>query len=201
MFERDDSRRLGQGGFGTVFHGRCKKQSVAVKLFQSQNKGDPLDALNQLRIKVQVLQRNHHPSLVCMVGVLIFPQPCLVMVEAPLDSLDGPLIKHSTSISRVVLFKLLSQIASALRFLHGLSFIYRDLKAANILLWSLSMDHIVNCKLADVGITTQAAPIGVKGTCGKPGFVAPEVAYVGGNRNHSTYDFKADIFSYAMVLY
>ena len=25
VFERDDSRRLGQGGFGTVFHGRCKK--------------------------------------------------------------------------------------------------------------------------------------------------------------------------------
>ena len=200
-FEKDDSRRLGQGGFGTVFHGRCKKQSVAVKIFQSQNKSDPLDALNQLRTEAQVLQRNHHPSLVCMVGVLIFPQPCLVMEEAPLGSLDGPLIKHAKPISRVVLFKLASQIASALKFLHGLSFIYRDLKAANVLLWSLDMDHIVNCKLADFGITTQAAPIGVKGTRGTPGFTAPEVAYVGENRRHTTYDFKADIFSYAMVLY
>ena len=200
-FEKDDSRRLGQGGFGTVFHGRCKKQSVAVKIFQSQNKSDPLDALNQLRTEAQVLQRNHHPSLVCMVGVLIFPQPCLVMEEAPLGSLDGPLIKHAKPISRVVLFKLASQIASALKFLHGLSFIYRDLKAANVLLWSLDMNHIVNCKLADFGITTQAAPIGVKGTRGTPGFTAPEVAYVGDNRKHATYDFKADIFSYAMVLY
>ena len=201
VFERDDSRRLGQGGFGTVFRGRCKKQFVAVKVFQSRNKGNPLDALNQLRVEAQVLQRNHHPSLVCMVGVLIFPQPCLVMEEAPLGSLDGPLIKHNKSISRVVLFKLLSQIASALRFLHSLSYIYRDLKAADVLLWSLSMDHIVNCKLADFGLTVQASPIGVKGTRGTPGFIAPEVAYVGGNRNHSIYDFKADIFSYAMVLY
>ena len=201
VFEKDDSRRLGQGGFGTVFHGRCKKQSVAVKIFQAQNKSDPLDALNQLRTEAQVLQRNHHPSLVCMVGVLIFPQPCLVMEEAPLGSLDGPLIKHGTPISRVVLFKLASQIASALKFLHGLSFIYRDLKAANVLLWSLGMDHIINCKLADFGITTQAAPIGVKGARGTPGFIAPEVAYVGENHKRATYDFKADIFSYAMVLY
>ena len=200
-FEKDDSRRLGQGGFGTVFHGRCKKQSVAVKIFQSQSKSDPLDALNQLRTEAQVLQRNHHPSLVCMVGVLIFPQPCLVMEEAPLGSLDGPLIKHAKPISRVVLFKLASQIASALQFLHGLSFIHRDLKAANVLLWSLDMDHIVNCKLSGFGIATQVAPIGVKGTRGTPGFTAPEVVYVGDNRMHATYDFKADIFSYAMVLY
>ena len=200
-FEKDDSRRLGQGGFGTVFHGRCKKQSVAVRIFQSQNKSDPLDALKQLRTEAQVLQRNHHPSLVCMIGVLIFPQPCLVMEEAPLGSLDGPLIKHAKPISRVVLFKLASQIASALKFLHGLSFIYRDLKAADVLLWSLDMNHIVNCKLSGFGITTRAAQTGVKRTRGTPGFTAPEVAYVGDNRKHATYDFKADIFSYAMVLY
>ena len=201
VFEKDDSQWLGQGGFGTVFHGRCKKQSVAVKIFQAQNKYDPLDALNQLRTEAQVLQRNHHPSLVCMVGVLIFPQPCLVMEEAPLGSLDRPLINHGTPISRVVLFKLASQIASALKFLHGLSFIYRGLKASNVLLWSLDMDHIVNCKLADFGITTLAAPLGVKGARGTPGFIAPEVAYVGENHKRATYDFKADIFSYAMVLY
>ena len=201
VFEMDGSHWLGTGGFGTVFHGRCKDQSVAVKIFQARNKSDPLDALNQLHTEAQVLQRTHHPSLVCMVGVLVFPQPSLVMEEAPLGSLDGPLIKHVTPISRVVLFKIASQIASALKFLHGLSFIYRDLKAANVLLWSLDMDHIVNCKLSDFGITTHVAPTGVKGTRGTPGFIAPEVAYVGENRKHATYDFKADIFSYAMVLY
>ena len=123
------------------------------------------------------------------------------MEEALLGTLDGSLIKYSVSISRVVLFKLLSQIASALRFLHSLSFIYRELEAGNVLLWSLGMDHIVNCKLAAFGSTTQAVPIGVKGTRGTPGFIAPEVAYVEGNRNHAIYNFKADFFSYAMVLY
>ena len=197
IFEGDDCQQLGVGDFG-VFHGQYKKQPVTVKTFQTQN---CLDALNKLRVEAQALQTSHHPSLVCMVGVSIFPQPSLVTEEAPLGSLDGPLIKHSAPISRVVLFKLASQIASALKFLHGLSFIYRNLKAANVLLWSLDINHIVNCKLADFSITTHAAPIGVKGTRGTPGFIAPEVAYVGRNHNGSTYDFKADVFSYGMVLY
>ena len=201
VFEEDASQLIGNGTFGSTYHGRCKKQSVAVKVFQMQTKQDLPFALDHLRTEVQVLQKGHHPSLVCMVGVLIFPQPCLVMEEAPLGSLEGLLMKHGTAISRVVLFKLSSQIVSALKFLHGLSFIYRDLKASNVLLWSLDMDHIVNCKLSGFGITTQAAPLGVKGTRGTPGFIAPEVAYVGENHSHSTYDFKADIFSYAMILF
>ena len=200
VFREDSSSLIGHGTFGSVYHGQCKKKSVAVKMFHAQSKNDPLYALNHLRTAVQVLQKGLHPSLVCMVGVLVFPQPCLVMEEAPLGSLDGPLIKHAKPISRVVLFKLASQIASALKFLHGLSFIYRDLKAANVLLWSLDMNHIVNCKLSGFGITTQAAPTGVKGTRGTPGFTAPEVVCMEANHSHATYDFKADIFSYAMVL-
>ena len=201
VFKEDSSLLIGHGTFGSVYRGQCQKQSVAVKMFHAQSKNDPLYALNHLRTEVQVHQKGLHPSLVCMVGVLVFPQSCLVMEEAPLGSLDGLLIKHAKPISRVVLFKLASQIVSALKFLHGVSFIYRDLKAANVLLWSLDMNHIVNCKLSGFGITTQAAPIGVKGTRGTPGLTAPEVAYVGDNRKHATYDFKADIFSYAMVLY
>ena len=202
VFREDSSSLIGHGTFGSVYHGQCKKKSVAVKMFHAQSKNDPLYALNHLRTAVQVLQKGLHPSLVCMVGVLIFPQPCLVMEEAPLGSLDGPLIKHNaSSISRVVLFKLASQIASALKFLHGLSFIYQDLKTANVLLWSLDMNHIVNCKLSGFGITTQAAPTGVKGTRGTPGFMAPEVVCMEANHSHATYDFKADIFSYAMVLF
>ena len=202
VFKEDSSSLISHGTFASVYRGQCKKQSVAVKMFHAQIKNDPLYALSQLRTEVQVLQKGLHPSLVCMVGVLIFPQPCLVVEEAPLGSLDGLLMKHNAnSISRVVLFKLASQIASALKFLHGLSFIYRDLKAANVLLWSLDMDRIVNCKLSGFGISTQAAPIGVKGTRGTPGFTAPEVVCMEANHSHATYDFKADIFSYAMVLF
>ena len=201
-YEKDSQLSFPHGhGTFALTHGHCRKIPVAVKLFKVQSKHDYLFALNQLRNEVQLLQRNQHPSLVCMMGVLILPQPCLITEKVPFGSLDEPLIKHGAAISRVVLFKLSSQVASALRFLHSNSFIYRNLKAANVLLWSLDMDHIVNCKLANCGIATHSGPIGVKGACGTPGFIAPEVAFAGRNRSYATYDFKADIFSFAMVLY
>ena len=200
-FSREDEERLGTGAFGSVFRGHCRGQSVAVKLFLSDGKNDSLESFNQLRTEAQVLKRNNHPCLVSMVGVLVFPYPALVMEEAPMGSLDVPLVKKKIPISRVVLFRIAAQIASALKFLHGLSYIYRDLKAANVLLWSLELDQLINCKLADFGIVASAAPIGVKGAQGTVGFIAPEVAYVGANHSRATYDFKADIFSYGMTLY
>ena len=198
VFEQDYSRQLGEGGYGSVFRGQCKRQSVAVKVFHSG--GDPIDALNELRTEAQLLQRTHHPSLVCMVGVLIFPRPCLVLEQAPMGSLEGPLIKHKVPISRIVLFRMAAQIASALKHLHSLSYIYRDLKASNVLLWSLGVDQLINCKLADFGISTCLAPSGVKGLRGTSRFTAPEV--LGNNSSRLiAYDNQADIFSYAMVLF
>ena len=200
-FSREDEERLGVGAFGSVFRGHCRGQSVAVKIFLSEGKTDSLESFNQLRTEAQVLKRNNHPCLVSMVGVLVFPYPALVMEEAPMGSLDVPLVKKKIPISRVVLFRIATQIASALKFLHGLAYIYRDLKASNVLLWSLELDQLVNCKLADFGIVASSAPIGVRGAQGTVGFIAPEVAYVGANHSRATYDFKADIFSYAMTLY
>ena len=211
VFKQDDSQQLGKGGFGSVFHGQWKKQSVAVKVFHSRR--HPIDALSELRTEAQLLQRTYHPSLVCMVGVLMFPQPRLVMEEAPMGSLEGPLIKHKVPISRIVLFRMAAQIASALKHLHSLSYIYRDLKASNILLWSLSMEQLINCKLTDFGISTRVTPSGVKGLQGTFGFTAPEVLgnssaqltapeVLGSNRTQLiAYDCQADIFSYAMVLF
>ena len=200
-FTKSEKDHLGTGGFGSVYRGYCRQQSVAVKIFNAVAKGDPLDALRELRVEAKVLQQNHHPCLVSMVGVTVFPKPSLVMEEAPMGSLSGPLLKDKIPISRVVLFRIAAQIASALKFLHGLAYIYRDLKASNVLLWSLGLDHFINCKLADFGIVASSAPIGVKGTRGTSGFIAPEVAYVGANHNRNTYDSQADTFSYAMILY
>ena len=199
-FERDESHSLGKGGYSTVYRGRCRNRSVAIKLFASDSMKDPLDGLIQLRNEAQVLHQNFHPSRVSMVGVLVFPYPALVMEEAPMGSLDNPLLKKKDAISRVVLFRIATQIASALECLHKLSFIYRDLKSANVLLWSLGLDDLINCKLTDFGITAMSAPIGIRGTHGTVGYTAPEVSYVGAS-GHATYDCQADIFSFAMTLY
>ena len=86
----------------------------------------------------------------------------------------------------------------ALRYLHSINNIFRDFKADNVLLWSLSLDHLINCKVADFSIITHVDPGGSRSLHGTKGFIAPEVAHV---KEHSVYNHKADIFSFGMFLY
>ena len=62
----------------------------------------------------------------------------------------------------------------ALSYLHEQGIVYRDLKADNVLVWSLELDQPINVKLADYGISRYANPGGVKGDEGTPGYMAPE---------------------------
>ena len=67
------------------------------------------------------------------------------------------------------------QVASAIWYLHDCDIIYRDLKADNVLVWSLDETSVLNVKLSDYGISCFATPQGVAGEEGTPGYQAPEI--------------------------
>ena len=110
---------------------------------------------------------------------------------------EDPLVQKTAPLPRVVLFRMAAQIAAGLDFLHQKSYIYRDLKADNVLLWSMRANNLVNCKVADLGLVIEAAPSGAKSHCGTAGFMAPEVV----SSEHPAYDQSVDTFSFGMVLY
>ena len=195
-YEEEGNSVLGIGGFGKVYRGRCRGKSVAIKKYLS---GD--DALSELRREAMLLQQSHHPCLVCLVGVCVHPSMALVLEEAPMGSLERPLIKLVQPIHRVVIHRIVAQVAAALKFLHNSGIIFRDLKAANVLLWSLDPESLCHCKVTDFGIATYAAPVGARGLQGTKGFIAPEILHVGKKKERSVYDHKADIFSFAMLLF
>ena len=185
---------LGKGGFGKVYRGVCRSQDVAVKIYA---KGVSLD-LQELRNEATILQSCHHPSLAGMVGVIIQPPRFYLVLElAPGGTLKKPFVQSSKPISRVVLFRVASQIVAGLDFLHRSSYIFRDLKADNILLWSLRLNNLINCKLTDFGMVTEVAPSGARRFGGTVGFMAPEVI----SADRPAYDQSADTFSLSMVLY
>ena len=180
-----------------MYRGKCHDKSVAIKKYLTKNE----KAFSELRSEAKFLQKSHHPCLVCLVGVCLRPYMALVLEEAPLGSLEKPLLRKKMPIHRITLFRIASQVAAGLRFLHSTGVIFRDLKAANILLWTLDHSSLCHCKMTDFGIATHLTPVGAKGLQGTKGFIAPEVLYVGKRKQRSVYNHTADIFSFSMLLY
>ena len=197
VYQEDDASLLGKGGYGKVYRGKCKGKSVAIKKYLSRSE----DAFTELRSEAKLLQQSHHPCLVCLIGVCVHPLMALVLEEAPLKSLEFPILKKKIPVHRLTIFRIAAEVAAALRFLHGRGIIFRDLKAANVLLWTLDPDSLCHCKVADFGIATHLAPIGARGLQGTKGFIAPEVLHIGKRKQRSVYDHRADIFSFGMFLY
>ena len=195
IYQEDKESLLGVGGFGKVYRGHCRGKSVAIKKYITKTE----KAFNEFRSEAKVLQKSHHPCLVCLVGVCLHPSIALVLEEAPMGSLDCHLIKRLVPIPRIVMFRMATEVAAALRFLHQHGIIFRDLKAANVLLWSLEEESLCHCKVTDFGIATHQAPFGALGLEGTIGFIAPEVLFLG--KKKTIYNHKADIFSFGMLLY
>ena len=201
IYKQEKESLLGIGAFGEVYRGKYKGLAVAIKLYRTKENTKVEMGFKELRAESKVLQQLHHPSLVCMVGVTVHPTMSLVLEEAPMGSLQTPLLREQRPFSRIVLHRIAIQVASALRFLHSINIIFRDLKADNVLLWSLSPDHLINCKVTDFNIAAHADPGGARGLHGTKGFIAPEVAHVNHTKERSVYDHRADIFSFGMFLY
>ena len=201
IYIQEKGSLLGTGAFGEVYRGKYKGRAVSIKLYTAKENTKVEEGFKELRAESKILQQLHHPSLVCMVGVTVHHIMSLVLEEAPEGSLQAPLLREQRPFSRIVLHRIAIQVASALCFLHSINIIFRDLKADNVLLWSLSPDHLINCKVTGFNNATHTDPGGVRGLYGTKGFIAPEVAHVNHAKESSVYDHRADIFSFGMFLY
>ena len=99
-------------------------------------------------------------------------------------------IKLSQKMNESQAFMIFSQVVKGLLFLnyHGVS--HRDIKPDNIL-----FSYENQLKIADFSLADYFDKTPLKGKCGTPGFMAPEVFY------QETYNEKVDVFSLGIVLY
>ena len=198
IYKEERKALLGYGAFGEIYHGKYKDQSVAVKLYKVST---GLEILKELRSESKVLQKLHHPCLVSMIGVTIHPEMSLVLEKAPLGTLLNPLLMQQKVLSRIVLYRIAVQVASALHFLHSINIIHCNLEASNILFWSLSPDHLINCKVTSFDLSTHSDPGGSRGLQSTKGFIAPEISHSSCTKEPPVYDHRIDIFSFGMFLY
>lgn len=191
----DESNKLGQGGFGTVYKGVLPDgREVAVKRIFLNHKLRAADFYNE----VNIISSLEHKNLVRLLGCSCSgPESLLVYEFMPNKSLDQFIFdpKKAKALDWKKRFDIIIGTAKGLVYLHENTetrIVHRDIKASNNLL-----DSKFNAKIADFGlarsfeddkshITTAIA--------GTFGYMAPE--YI----SHGQLTEKADVYSFGVVL-
>ncbi|GAB4848388.1 Probable serine/threonine-protein kinase pix13 [Ancistrocladus abbreviatus] len=193
---------LGQGGFGKVYKGWIDdKARSGSKILVAIKKLNPesVQGFQEWQSEVNFLGRLSHPNLVKLLGYCWEDQELLLVYEyMAKGSLENHLFRRNPSIEPLTWERRISIVLGAARglaFLHTLDeqIIYRDFKAANILL-----DGWYNAKLSDFGL----AKLGPSGKnshvttriMGTRGYAAPEYVATG-----HLY-VKSDVYGFGVML-
>ncbi|KAJ0256982.1 serine/threonine-protein kinase PBL2 [Hirschfeldia incana] len=195
---------LGEGGFGCVYKGWIDETTlsasrpgsgivVAVKKLKPEGFQGHKEWLTEVNYLGQLI----HPNLVLLIGYCSEGENRLLVYEfMPKGSLENHLFRRGAQpLTWAVRMKVAVGAAKGLTFLHEAKsqVIYRDFKAANILL-----DSEFNAKLSDFGLA-KAGPTGdathvSTNVMGTQGYAAPE--YVATGRLTA----KSDVYSFGVVL-
>ncbi|KAG0499284.1 hypothetical protein HPP92_003975 [Vanilla planifolia] len=193
----EDSRVIGEGGFGRVYHGALEDGTrVAVKVL----KRDDQQGGREFLAEIEMLSRLHHRNLVKLIGICTEESiRCLVYELVPNGSVESHLHgvdKEMSPLDWNARMKIALGAARGLAYLHEDSnprVIHRDFKSSNILL-----EHDFTPKVSDFGLARTALDEGKEHistrVMGTFGYVAPEYAMTG----HLL--VKSDVYSYGVVL-
>ena len=208
-FNKNTSKKIGEGTEGTVYKHEYKGHEVAVKVRSRCNFPNVKKSKEYLDMRKEAvfLQKLQHSYLMGIIAVTTSPL-CLVLEYASYSSLNKVLDYHLQEyglgamkngiLGTILTHQIAIEMASALEYLHRNNIIYFDLKSANVLVMSLDMYSQLHVKLTDYGISEMIVPKGFKGYRGTPGFMAPEL-YPEEGINLAV-DEKVDVYSYAYFL-
>lgn len=186
-------RVIARGGFGTVALGRHSASGVqyAVKKVRKALV-EPPPLRRQILIERAALSAMSHPCI-CQLAGTYKTAICLYLV---LELCDGPelynVLQDDGPLAEASICSYGAEIVCALGALHERAWLYRDVKAENLVF--TSHGHL---KLVDLGLARRL-PYGGRcfTVCGSSEYMAPEVV-----RQTGGYDFSADWWGVGCLLY
>ena len=188
--------KLGDGAYSIVYKVKRKEDSNIYALKKVKLKGlsdkEKQNALNEVRILASVKS----PFVISYKEAFIEEETetlCIVMEYADKGDLYQKIVhlkKIGCLIEEIDAWKIFIQMVRGLKSLHDLKILHRDLKSANIFLFSDG-----TAKIGDLNVSKVAQKgLGYTQT-GTPYYASPEVW------NEQPYDNKSDIWSLGCVLY
>ncbi|KAL9227142.1 hypothetical protein vseg_002873 [Gypsophila vaccaria] len=148
-----ESLKIGEGGYGPVYHCTLDHTSVAIKVLRP----DAAQGQSQFQQEVEILSCIRHPNMVLLLGAC--PEyGCLVYEYMSNGSLEDRLYCRGNTppLPWQLRFRIAAEIATSLLFLHQSKpepLVHRDLKPANILI-----DRNYVSKISDVGLARLVPP-------------------------------------------
>ncbi|KAK4472285.1 hypothetical protein MN116_003553 [Schistosoma mekongi] len=185
-------RKLGDGNFAIVKLGkrRDSNDQYALKIIEkSKITGKEAMLLNEIHI----LHHCRHPNIVRLYEEFETSSEIWLVMEFIKDGdlFDG--ITQATKFTEPIAAGIVSDLASALFYLHCRSIVHRDLKPENILLLRQKNGQI-RVKLADFGLAL-VVKRNMYTVCGTPTYIAPEIL------EESGYGLEVDMWALGIITY
>uniref|UniRef100_A0A5S6R0B9 mitogen-activated protein kinase kinase kinase n=1 Tax=Trichuris muris TaxID=70415 RepID=A0A5S6R0B9_TRIMR len=191
---------IGVGGFGKVFKGFYRGETVAIKAARIDSEDDIEQILETVRKEAKLLHLLRHPNVAALRGVcLSLPNLCLVLEFYA----GGPLnrILSAYKVPPDVLIDWAVQVACGMNYLHAEELVHRDLKSSNVLVKEpIAGGNLKNLtlKIIDLGLARKTCGTTRMSVCGTYAWMAPEVIK---SSTSNTFSKASDVWSYGVLLW
>ncbi|XP_049849742.1 myosin light chain kinase A-like isoform X2 [Schistocerca gregaria] len=180
---------LGSGYFAIVMLGKDKRtgEKVAIKVITKSKVENP-----QFQNEINIMSKVSHPNVVGLRAVFDTSAKLFIVMELVQGGELYELISKRKRFSEEETSYIMCQVFSALKYIHNIGIVHRDLKLENMLL--VDKDGL-DIKLADFGLSKLYAGQALKTACGTPFYVAPDILQGSG------YGPAVDMWSCGVITY
>ena len=195
LVEIEMQEKIGDGGFGIVYAGKWKGTPIAFKKLLCQEMTDR--KTEEFVNEVEVFSKLSHKNIVKMLGVVTEKDSIGIVMEYLPTTLFQALFIEEVEFSSYEKKKLVSEVISALEYLHDAGITHCDIKCQNVLLDASNV-----AKICDFGLSmvkNSSTSTSCRESQGTPRYSAPEV--LRGEILQQSQLMMTDIYSLSLLVY